>query len=346
MSAAGFGESHAIELGGRLSGQAVIGAHRARSGGNNGVFCLRMADQSRLALKYYPPQATDRRDRLGQEYEALSFLARHGLERTPRPVAKDAGEHCALYEWFDGAPATLDPQPDDVEQLAQFLIALQGLRQAAGAQDLRPASAAVLSLHQAVDQCERRLARLRQTAGDAPALNSFLERDLGPALAVACDRMQRRYADRGLDPTAELAVAQRALSPSDFGLHNAIRGADGRLRFVDFEYFGWDDPVKLVCDTALHPGSALSESDARRIITALSREFDSRDPSFAVRRDTLYPVFGLIWCLIILNDFVPESRARRVMAGQQGEVPTILARQLDKARVLFQAICRTSDLSK
>ena len=75
-------------------------------------------------------------------------------------------------------------------------------------------------------------------------------------------------------------------------------------------------------------------------IARLSREFQARDPAFAIRRDMLYPVFGLIWCLIILNDYLPESRSRRVMAGRGGESGAILARQLDKARRLHQAICK------
>jgi hypothetical protein len=340
MNAAGFGINGAIETGSLLSGRAVIAARLARGGGNNRVFCLETADRRRLALKYYPPQSCDRRDRLGQEYEALSFLARHALRRTPRPIAKDAGQHCALYEWLDGEPATLHPRDDDVEQLAQFLIALQRLRRAGDAQGLRQASAAVFSPCQAVAQCEQRLVRLRASASDAPELRQFLDRDLGPALASARDRVARRYADLGLDPAAELAAGQRALSPSDFGLHNAVRGADGQLWFLDFEYFGWDDPAKLVCDAALHPGSGLSESDARRIVAQLSPQFDSEDTSFAVRRDVLYPVFGMIWCLIILNDYLPERRARRVVAGQDDELLAVLARQLDKARLLYQAICR------
>jgi hypothetical protein len=48
----------------------------------------------------------------------------------------------------------------------------------------------------------------------------------------------------------------------------------------------------------------------------------------------------LIWCLIILNDFLPESRSRRVMAGRGGESGAILAGQLDKAQRLHQAICK------
>jgi hypothetical protein len=340
MSGAEFGSDRAIETGSRLAGQKVTAATPARPGGNNRVFCLDMADGSRLALKYYPLQAIDRRDRLGQEYEALSFLAQHRVGLTPRPFARDRDQNCALYEWFDGEAAVLQPRPDDVDQLADFLTRLQKLRDANGAQTLRNASAGIFSPAEAIAQCEARLQRLREQAPDDPNLREFIDRYLGPSAALARLRVEERYAKLGLDPAAELAPAKRALSPSDFGLHNAMRGEDGRLRFIDFEYFGWDDPVKLVSDAALHPGSSFPENSARRLVERLSREFEARDPAFAVRRDVLYPIFGLIWCLIILNDYLPESRSRRVLAGRGGDSDAILAGQLDKARRLHQAICQ------
>jgi hypothetical protein len=340
MSGTEFGSESAIETGSRLAGQKVTAARPARPGGNNRVFCLDMADGSRLALKYYPSQTIDRRDRLSQEFEALSFLSQQGVELTPQPLARDRDENCALYEWFDGDAAVLHPQPGDVEQLADFLVGLQKLRDAPGAGNLRAASAGIFSPAQAVAQCEQRLDRLREQAPDYPELRTFIDGHLAPSAALARRRVEQRYARLRLDPATVLTSAQRALSPSDFGLHNAMRGEDGRLRFIDFEYFGWDDPVKLVSDTALHPGSSFPGDSARRLIERLSREFEARDPAFAVRRDVLYPIFGLIWCLIILNEYLPESRSRRVLAGRGGDSDAILAGQLDKSRRLHQAICQ------
>ena len=63
----------AMAIGSRLAGTRVAAAEPARSGGNNRVFRLQMAEGPPLALKHYP---SDGRDRLGQEYDALSFLAR------------------------------------------------------------------------------------------------------------------------------------------------------------------------------------------------------------------------------------------------------------------------------
>lgn len=343
MSEPDIGVQDAISIGSRLSGAPVVAAQPARSGGNNRVFRLEMAEGPPLALKHYP---SDGRDRLGQEYEALTFLSRHGVTSTPSPIAKDPAAFCALYQWFDGDPAVLQPRHDDSDQLADFLIGLQQLRNGEGAQNLRNASASIFSPEQAIAQYEQRLDELRRASQDHPDLRAFMDGSLVPSTAIAIHKLRKRYAELGLDTAADLAPAHRALSPSDFGLHNALRTRDGRLRFIDFEYFGWDDPVKLVSDTAIHPGSDLPAADANRLIDRLARSFEAGDDAFAIRLDVLYPVFGAIWCLIVLNAYLPESRSRRALTAQGGDLTVRLAGQLDKARRLHQTICqRDPDLT-
>jgi len=343
MSEPDISAADAMAIGSRLAGAPVAAAQPARSGGNNRVFRLEMAEGPALALKHYP---SDGRDRLGQEYDALSFLSRHGITSTPRPIAKDSDASCALYQWFDGEAAVLRPQDGDADQLADFLIELQKLCNADGAQTLRNASASIFSPEEAVAQYGQRLDGLRRASDDHPDLRAFMDDSLVPSTAIAIRRLRQRYAELGRDPAADLAPAHRALSPSDFGLHNALRAADGRLRFIDFEYFGWDDPVKLVSDTAIHPGSNLPEAKANRLTERLAQAFAARDDAFAIRLDVLYPLFGAIWCLIVLNAYLPESRSRRALAAQGGDLTVRLAGQLDKARQLHQTICqRDPDLT-
>ncbi len=210
-----------MAIGGRLAGARVAAAQPARAGGNNRVLSAGDGGGTALALKHYP---SDGRDRLDQEYDALSFLSRHGITSTPRPIAKDADAFCALYQWFDGEAAVLRPQDDDADQLADFLIELQRLRDAEGARTLRNASASIFSPEEAVAQYEQRLDGLRRASEDHPDLRAFVDGSLVPSTAIAIRQLRRRYAELGRDPAADLAPAHRALSPSDFGLHNALRG--------------------------------------------------------------------------------------------------------------------------
>ena len=49
------------------------------------------------------------------------------------------------------------------------------------------------------------------------------------------------------------------LNPSDFGFHNTLKKKN-KLFFLDFEYFGWDDPVKLTADFIWHPSHSLNKN--------------------------------------------------------------------------------------
>lgn len=314
-----------------LAGRPVDTATPARAGGNNRVYRLACGNDF-YALKFYPPQDADRRDRLGAEFRGLSFLARHGVTAVPKPLAADPARHCALYEWVPGA-AIARRDNADIGRLAAFLGRLQDLRDAAGATEIGPASAACLAPGAALAQLDARLAHLRGTAGNEPTLARYLEAEFLPVR----DRIAARTAQKGV--AAPIAV----LSPSDFGFHNALRRADGGLVFVDFEYFGWDDPVKAVCDVMLHPGMSLDAAERRVFLDGVAALFAGIDPGFTRRLDLLYPVFGLIWCLILLNEFLPERRARRALAGRHASNADPRPGQLEKSRHLLEEIARTHD---
>jgi hypothetical protein len=106
------------------------------------------------------------------------------------------------------------------------------------------------------------------------------------------------------------------------------------LAFVDFEYFGWDDPVKLTADILLHPGTVLAPAQRQRFRRAALRLYGG-DPGFGRRLSIFLPLFGLRWVLILLNEFIPERWSRRVLAGDSGTWSDAKARQLARARELL-----------
>ena len=93
------------------------------------------------------------------------------------------------------------------------------------------------------------------------------------------------------------------MSPSDFGFHNALRTIDGSLIWLDFEYFGWDDPVKLISDFLWHPGFELSGQQQENWKRGCFDIF-KQDPELQNRFDRCFPMYGLRWSLILLNSFL------------------------------------------
>ena len=58
------------------------------------------------------------------------------------------------------------------------------------------------------------------------------------------------------------------------------------------------------------------------------------DPGFAERLDALYPLYGLRWATITLNEFISENWARRSFARGESDRERVLSKQLKKARML------------
>jgi hypothetical protein len=106
------------------------------------------------------------------------------------------------------------------------------------------------------------------------------------------------------------------------------------LAFLDFEYFGWDDPVKLTADILLDPGRPLKPPQIMRFRRAATRLYGG-DPAFANRLSAYLPLFGLRWVLILLNEFIPERCQRRVLAGETGTWRGVKPRQLGLARAFL-----------
>jgi hypothetical protein len=333
MTLAAHQSDEIVALGSALLGWQFTSATPVARGGNNRIFHLSGARGS-AALKFYPLQHEDQRDRLGQEYAALTFLAHHGVSDTPRPLARDDARRCAAYEWIEGAPTGSGAA--EVDALANFFCSLQELRQRPGAERLAVASASCFSPAMVVEQFRHRLQRISEVAAVHPDLGDFLNAAVAPKSETEIRRLQEQWGRTGLAFDRELQPAQRVLSPSDFGLHNVLRRPDGRLAFVDFEYFGWDDPAKAIADVMLHPGMSLSVDLATRYREHVEKILTPQDHGFRLRLDLLFPLMALMWCLILLNEFLPERWARRALAGRGEEAAVVRARQLQKARNLFR----------
>jgi hypothetical protein len=318
------------DVAGRLLGETRLKISAIGGGRNSRVYRVETPDGV-FALKRYPAIGDDRRDRLGVETRALVWMAQHGLRMVPRVISVDAAANCALLSWVEGSPVRT-VCAGDIDQAIAFLGALEKIRRAVALPDAQQASEACLSAAEIERQIRTRLSDL--SALDEPALRAYLQGDFARAFEVRLSKTRKALSSACISFEAELAMERRSLVPSDFGFHNALRAANGRLTFLDFEYFGWDDPVKLTSDTLLHPGTPIPP-ELRPCFRSAAEKLYGGDSDFAARLDALYPLFGLRWALILLNEFHPIRWQKRVAAGAADDWPQAKARQLRAARTML-----------
>jgi Ser/Thr protein kinase RdoA (MazF antagonist) len=330
MSAALFDE-RIFGIASALIGSDVQLLTRLTGGRNSRVFRVDTAGTT-YALKLYPPRLAGSHDRLEVELAALRWMEANGFAMVPRVLATDRSRDALLLSWAEGDQVRDAVGASDIAQACDFLARLHAQRATPALPPGCLAAEACLSAGEIERQLRARIAALRRL--HEPALQSFLDNDAEPALAVRLDHARASIAALGGNFFAEISPTYRSQVPSDFGFHNALRRRDGRLTFIDFDYFGWDDPVKLVADTLLHPGTSLDDAARRQLRDGLL-DIYREERFFAARLDALLPLFALRWSLILLNEFHPERWRKRLLVGTTETWAAIKHRQLAAARAML-----------
>lgn len=291
-----------------------------KAGGNNKVVRVGAGGKSYL-LKQYFQHPDDPRDRLGAEFSFVTFAWEHGVRSVPEPLGSDPQNRLGLYEFVRGEKIEPGSVSDDaVAQAADFFCDVNRYRQDVGARKLPPASEACFSVADHLACVEKRISRL----SNAPGLEA-------PAASFVRDALLPKWRGVKAEGQSVLRLEERCLSPSDFGFHNAIHEGSGRFRFIDFEYAGWDDPAKLICDFFCQPQVPVPLKYFRDF-AARAASVSEQAAACVDRAAMLLPVYQIKWCCIMLNDFLPVGRERRTFAGQAADREEHRARQLDKAR--------------
>jgi hypothetical protein len=307
-----------------------LGMERIRAGRNSEVHRI-SNPHGQWILKNYYLHSGDKRDRLGTEFGFLAFLKDLGAPIVARPLGIDHALHCALYTYLPGTrPNAITPS--HIQQAAHFIKTINLSRNAPAALALPMAADACLSWQAHMELAASRIDRLlavQPTQELEMEVHRFVRKELLPLwLRLKASLMQALAPSQTALP---LSMDERIISPSDFGFHNVLEN-QGELFFLDFEYAGWDDPAKLICDFICQPELPVTQSQGQQFMDELLPELRHPD-KLKLRVELLLPVHRLKWCCILLNEFRLEDRNRRLHAGVGSD--GLLADQLGKAKWYF-----------
>ena len=302
--------------------------------GNSKVYQITTSEGKSFALKLYPDQTTDKRPRLITEFNTFQLLHRYNITNVPKSVEKSEDLNIGLYEWIDGENVD-QPSLDDLEQAIDFVKRLYTFPQNIDGNHIDIASEACLSISELVNQIDNRLLKLENNSSQE--LSIFTETIFKPLWTKVKDQSLSCWPIEFRENN--LPIEKQMLSPSDFGFHNSIKLKDGRIQFIDFDYFGWDDPVKLTADFIWHPAMNLNKGLKDRWQKAMLEIFKD-DKSFENRLNAALPLYGLRWALIVLNEFLPGFADRRKEAGgtELYNIEKVRQIQLDKSHTYCEKV--------
>lgn len=295
-------------------GEKLVNIEKLPVSANSIAYKIMTENNMQYIAKKYPARQGDKRDRLMTEFSGLAFLWENGVRNIPEPVFCSREDQIGIYGFIRGNK--LRPEEitaDDIHMATDFLRRLHSLMNAENADKQPVASEACFSIKSYIGSVEGRLENLKNISGSSE-LNYMLSEYLDKGFADFFREVKhfiKEETDRlGIDIDRELRREERTLSPSDFGFHNVLKADDGKLYFIDFEYYGWDDPAKLINDFYLQPAIPVPflfrETFLKEMQSHLGndRELEKRLPS-------VYLLLALKWCLIILNIFLGPADSRK-----------------------------------
>jgi len=326
------------EIAGQIAAESGLGRirdfHPFPGGRNNRVARVDLNGQQYL-LKNYFYSANDTRDRLNNEYSFVAFAWQNGCRRIAKPIFRSNRLRSALYEYIPGKVVNSRvTEKSDIEQAVTFVLEVNAPK------DKTPpgfpvASEAGFSIAEHLENTARRIRRLSDISGES-SIEKNVQLQVRKAIVPLWEKIMlaiHRVLNKDERLAGTLDVAERWLSPSDFGFHNAIEKENGDIVFIDFEFAGWDDPVKLICDFANQPDNILPDDFSGEFMQKLF-ERQPKSDHIQDRHRLLQPVFQLKWVCIILNHFLPFGKDRNLFTNVE-DLEKKKTEQAEKMQVML-----------
>lgn len=305
--------------------------HPLQGGFNNRVFRIDI-NGSHLCLKVYFQHPDDPRDRMNTEFSFAKFAWNKGIRALPHPLVCDKQNRLALYEFIPkGRLQPKEVTRDMVEQALSFYCDLNRFKDEPEANFLPRASESCFSIASHLELVKNRIDKLLELKDSSPIDREaiqFIRGDLVKTWNQVAASVKKKADQLHLKLGEEIERFDWCLSPSDFGFHNVILADDGKLHFLDFEYAGWDDPAKMVCDFFCQPAVPAPFEYFNYFLSEVETGLSNPD-YFKQRVDILFPVYRIKWCCIMLNEFLVVDGERRKYALNYKDNREI---QLHKAR--------------
>lgn len=290
----------------KFNGDSIKYLESLSGGANNNVYKITTTGGQIFCGKVYRRRKGDKRNRFRHEVDFLNLLSYLKFNSTPKLLATDENNGAILIEYIDGQLFKKSEQINkrDWSNLVNFIHSIQIGRDYFKSNEILPAAEAFFSFKSHLNHLHARRNQWLDYIESKPngEITIFWKEIIEPEFKKIVESIiNLKDFDRILPPE------ERILSPSDFGMHNTLitQNLKPPLKFLDFEYAGWDDPAKtladFICQPRFPPPMIAIDLLVDRLLNTIPNK---KHLSFIRRFNVLFPLFRLKWAIIILNPII------------------------------------------
>jgi len=296
-----------------------------KGGRNSSVFKFK-SNNKRLILKIYKD---NQNSRIKRESLFYKFLNRKKMDQVVTPIIFNLKNNFAVYPYISGTKIK-NISNYHINEISNFLNLINKSK---FSKNLPLAIDGIKNREYHLKLCEKKVNQLKKIKINSSTKKNFLS-FLINKIVPKFEEIKKNYkAIKKYNlPKMKLTKKEMIVSPSDFGFHNIIK-KNKKLFFIDFEYAGLDDPIKLICDFYCQPDQNLNEYHKKKFINKLFVKNYTKKV-LANYTKIFLPFHKLKWCCIMLNEFKNENQYRDKKTIYESK--KIMKRQLIKTKIYFK----------
>jgi hypothetical protein len=296
-----------------------------KSGKNSKIYKIN-TDKKKIILKSYYGK---KNLRIRKEFQFYKYLNQTNIDNVVTPIAFDFKNNLVALPYIVGNKIH-KVQNKHIIQLSNFINKIN--QKNIYSRKIGLAVEGINNRKNHITICQNRINKLKlvdKKSAIKKKLYFFLREKIIPTFKI----LKNKINDKKIlcQSKYKLYKKDMIISPSDFGFHNVIESKK-KIFFFDFEYGGYDDPVKLICDFYCQPNQKVSIKQKEKFKKMIIKKYKNyKQLDYLISE--LLPIHHLKWCCIILNEFIPSKLSIRKHAGQLKN--DVLQSQLIKAKNYF-----------
>ena len=304
---------------------------RFPTGRNNQVWKISNTENHWI-IKIYPKFKNNYNLRLLKEFKFLKILEEQGIFCVPKSIDFDKKRNLALYTYIPGKRVN-KINDNYIDQILNFIYKINKSKNTKKFKNLPKASDSCFSLKQHIFCVQRRINEFKNLKPKTyleQQVYLFFKNKIFPEWENKKREIENNFTVKEINK--KFNKNELIVSPSDFGFHNIIE-KNKKLFFVDFEYAGWDDPAKLICDFICQPDYKVEKKYWNKFMHGLSTTLPKNN-EIVKRVKNVLPLHRVKWCCVLLNEFIKKNKTRRKHAGFLSNF--VLQNQLLKSKNYFR----------
>ncbi|MBF0266889.1 MAG: hypothetical protein HQL46_16620, partial [Gammaproteobacteria bacterium] len=319
----------------RQQKQLIVDISPFYNGGNNQLKKISTNTKQQFIIK---SAIAEKSHLLRNECNALKLLNKQGFDNIPRAIAYTKSP-AQLIQTFIPAQKVGQIRDTHLQQVIQFISRLDKID--AQVHNFNNIANARQCIKHYENDIKKRWQLINQNIEkqcqqyECFNLIKQLLPDIVQIVDFAFQAYNKQLKTGTFDVNQHFNDQELCFNPSDFGFHNILEDNHGKLFFIDFEYFVYDDKVKMVSDFIHHAGHKLTLEQKIYFIQQL-QENNFFNPAVKQRLILLLDLIGIEWLLIILNIVQYDKFKQKIHAKPDLSVEEIVITQYDKAKQLIQ----------